>query len=132
MSDVHKEGCKLKWNKPKDDGGLPIKQYEIEKLDKETGRWTRCGKTDKPEFEVTGLTPGKEYLFRVVATNDEGESEPLETLEAIVAKNPYGMHQLENVIKLQYISNISQWSGPISESTKYPLCQKKMHNSTTL
>ena len=90
VSDVHKEGCKLKWSKPIDDGGMPIKQYEIEKLDKETGRWTRCGKTDKPEFEVTGLTPGKEYLFRVVATNDEGESEPLETLEPIVAKNPYG------------------------------------------
>lgn len=92
VSDVHKEGCKLKWSKPIDDGGLPIKQYEIEKLDKETGRWTRCGKTDKPEFEVTGLTPGKEYLFRVVATNDEGESEPLETLESVLAKNPYGKY----------------------------------------
>lgn len=90
VKDVHKEGCKLKWNKPKDDGGCPLRHYEVEKLDKESGRWTRVGKTDKPEIEVTGLTPGKEYLFRVTAVNDEGESEPLETLQGTVAKNPYG------------------------------------------
>ncbi|GIY57128.1 twitchin [Caerostris extrusa] len=75
VNDIHKEGCKLKWNKPKDDGGAPIQQYEVEKFDKETGRWTRLGKVngDKPEMEVTGLTPGKEYLFRVSAINEEDE-----------------------------------------------------------
>merc|ERR1711874_842727 len=31
VTDVHKEGCKLSWTKPDDDGGLPIKEYEIEK-----------------------------------------------------------------------------------------------------
>ncbi|RWS24197.1 twitchin-like protein, partial [Leptotrombidium deliense] len=87
--DVHKEGCKLEWKKPKDDGGVPIKGYEVEKLDPKSGRWTRCGKTDKTELEVTGLTPGKEYLFRVSAINEEGESEPLEALKPIIAKNPY-------------------------------------------
>lgn len=93
VTDVHKEGCKLQWNKPKDDGGAPIQQYEVEKFDKETGRWTRVGKVsgDKPEMEVTGLTPGKEYQFRVSAINEEGESEPLETLKPIIAKNPFGM-----------------------------------------
>lgn len=92
VTDVHKEGCKLEWNKPSDDGGSPIQQYEVEKFDKETGRWTRVGKVsgDKPEMEVTGLTPGKEYLFRVSAVNEEGESEPLEALKPIIAKNPFG------------------------------------------
>ncbi|RWS15516.1 twitchin-like isoform X8, partial [Dinothrombium tinctorium] len=89
VSNVHKEGCTLSWKKPKDDGGLPIKYYDVEKLDTETGRWTRCGKTDKPELEVTGLTPGKEYMFRCTAVNDEGDSEPLETTVPIIAKNPY-------------------------------------------
>jgi len=32
VSDIHKEGCKLKWRKPKDDGGIPITGYVIEKM----------------------------------------------------------------------------------------------------
>lgn len=41
-------------------------------------------------MDVTGLTPGKKYKFRVRALNKEGESEPLETADAITAKNPFG------------------------------------------
>lgn len=91
VSDVHKEGCKLAWKKPLDDGGCPIQHYEVEKFDKETGRWTRVGKTSasKPEIEVTGLIPGHDYLFRVTAVNDEGDSEPLITDRSTVARNPY-------------------------------------------
>lgn len=37
VSDVHKHGCKLKWEKPDDDGGAPIDYYQIEKLDPLTG-----------------------------------------------------------------------------------------------
>ena len=44
----------------------------------------------KTEFKVEGLTPRKKYKFRVRAANKEGESEPLETDEAIEARNPYG------------------------------------------
>lgn len=40
VSDVHKEGCKLKWEKPKDDGGLPIDGYVVEKMDVTTGTVT--------------------------------------------------------------------------------------------
>lgn len=42
------------------------------------------------EMEVTGLEPGHQYKFRVTAVNDEGDSEPLETERAILAKNPFG------------------------------------------
>lgn len=41
-------------------------------------------------MDVPGLQEGKEYMFRVKAVNDEGESEPLETDHAILAKDPYG------------------------------------------
>ena len=82
----------MKWKKPEDDGGLPIKEYEIEKMDKATGRWVRVGKVkgDKEDFTVTGLDEGHEYEFRVTAVNDEGESEPLQTDKSILAKNPFG------------------------------------------
>jgi hypothetical protein len=96
VTNVHKEGCKLSWAKPEDDGGLPIKEYEIEKLDTNTGKWVRVGKVNgerqPPTYNVTGLEPGKSYQFRVTAINDEGDSEPLTTTHAIVAKDPFGTH----------------------------------------
>lgn len=92
VTDIRKDGCKLSWNKPKDDGGEPIECYVVEKYDPESGVWLPAGKSIKPEIEVTGLTPGHEYKFRVKAVNKEGESEPLETLFPIVAKDPYSKY----------------------------------------
>lgn len=40
-------------------------------------------------MEVLGLVPGHEYHFRVKAVNKEGESEALETLAPIIAKDPF-------------------------------------------
>lgn len=91
VDDITKNGCKLKWEKPEDDGGKPITGYAVEKLDKATGRWVPIGRTADTEMDVKGLQEGHEYQFRVRAINDEGESEPLETERSIVAKNPYGL-----------------------------------------
>jgi predicted phage tail protein len=90
ISDVHKEGCSLKWNPPQDDGGVPIEYYAVEKLDTATGRWVPAGRAKEPKIELNNLEPGQEYKFRVSAVNAEGESEPLEAEQTIVAKNPFG------------------------------------------
>lgn len=97
MSEITKDGCKLKWKKPKDDGGEPIEHYLIEKFDPDTGVWLSCGKSDIPEVTVEGLIPGHEYKFRVKAVNKEGESEPLETLGSIIAKDPFSKYFLEEI-----------------------------------
>jgi len=89
VNDITKHSCKLKWEKPDDDGGSPIDYYEIEKLDPHTGQWLPCGKSTEPEAKVIGLHEGKAYKFRVRAVNKEGESEDLETEKPIIAKNPY-------------------------------------------
>ena len=91
---VTKESCKLNWRPPEDDGGCPIKEYIVEKMDKATGKWTPVCRTkgDVTNCPVPGLQEGHEYLFRVKAVNDEGESEPLEADKAIVAKDPFGNH----------------------------------------
>jgi predicted phage tail protein len=94
VSDVTKNGCKLKWDKPEDDGGKPVSGYVVEKLDTATGRWVPVGRTTEPEMDVKGLQEGSDYKFRVKAVNDEGESEPLETERATLAKNPFG--ELQN------------------------------------
>lgn len=94
VSDVHKEGCKITWQKPEDDGGMPIKEYELEKMDTSTGKWVRIGRVNaerSPQsFNVTGLEPGKSYQFRVTASNAEGDSEHLETSTATLANNLFG------------------------------------------
>lgn len=90
VSDVHKEGCKLKWKEPEDDGGCPIDHYVVEKMDTETGKWIPVGRTKDANMDVENLVPGQEYKFRVSAVNAEGESEPLETEYGVVAKNPFG------------------------------------------
>lgn len=112
----------MSWTKPEDDGGLPIKEYEIEKLDVATGKWTRVGKVNgdrvPPTYNVTGLEPGKSYQFRVTAINDEGDSEPLVTTHAIVAKDPYGNYVILYLVelcltfKLLLICHLEQSSAP--------------------
>lgn len=90
VNDITKNGCKLTWKKPEDDGGSPVEYYEIEKLDPLSGQWIMCGKSTTPEANITGLQEGKPYKFRVKAVNKEGESEELETKKPIIAKNPFG------------------------------------------
>lgn len=38
VSDVHSDGCKLSWSPPDDDGGCPIENYVVEKMDEATGK----------------------------------------------------------------------------------------------
>lgn len=124
--DVHKEGCRVKWNKPKDDGGLPITGYTIEKQEAGSGRWIPAGfvDADKLDHEITGLEPNKKYHFRVKAVNEEGESEPLETDSAITAKNPFdipappGLPEIidwdEHSVKLKWEKPVRDGGAPIT------------------
>ena len=91
VTDVHADRCTLDWKPPLDDGGAPIENYVVEKLDTTTGRWVKAGRTNGPEcsFTVDGLIPGHDYKFRVAAVNAEGESEPLETDQTVTAKEPF-------------------------------------------
>lgn len=93
VKDVTSSGAKVKWDKPKDDGGKPITAYVVEKMDAQTGRWIPVGRTQEPEMDIKGLQEGHEYSFRVKALNEEGESEALESDGTIIAKNPYGKYK---------------------------------------
>lgn len=138
VSDVTAKGCKLKWKKPEDDGGCPIKEYEIEKMDMATGKWVRVGRSPgdvvPPNFEVTGLTPGAEYKFRVSAINDEGESTPLETISGTVAKNPFDEPTKPGTPEIVDYDNQSvdlKWDPPKSDGNapieKYIIQKKSKH-----
>ena len=99
VSNISANGCKLRWKAPLDDGGCPIREYEIEMLCPRTKKWIRKGKCAGDKFplffDVDGLEEGQEYLFRVKAINDEGESEPLEGDKPIKAKNAFGKPKID-------------------------------------
>lgn len=79
----------LDFEKPDDDGGSPILHYEVERMDVRDGIWVPVGRSTDPHFVADGLKKGSAYQFRVKAVNAEGASEPLQTEEATIAKNPY-------------------------------------------
>lgn len=41
-------------------------------------------------IDVQGLTENQQYLFRVMAVNEFGQSEPLQAENPILAKMPFG------------------------------------------
>lgn len=93
VSEVQKNSMKVAWQPPYMDGDSQITAYIIEKQDVTLGfgSWTRIDKV-KPfiyEFSVTHLLEGHQYLFRVIAENVHGRSQPLESRNAVEAKSPY-------------------------------------------
>ncbi|CAE1243307.1 Titin,Twitchin [Acanthosepion pharaonis] len=87
--DIFKDKCMLSWNKPKDDGGCPIKHYVVEKMDTSRGEWVEVEKCSNLKCKVPGLQANKRYQFRVKAVNSEGASLPLTSDGEIVAKDPW-------------------------------------------
>ena len=96
----------MKWKKPVDDGGEPLRGYLVEKYDADSGMWLPVGETKDLDMDVTGLVPGHEYQFRVKAVNKEGESEPLETLAPIIAKDPFSTYIPESVTPFSQLTLI--------------------------
>lgn len=42
-TDITAHSCKLHWEPPEDDGGMPIQEYEVEMLNPRTKRWIKVG-----------------------------------------------------------------------------------------
>ncbi|CAF5191764.1 unnamed protein product, partial [Rotaria magnacalcarata] len=117
ISDIKPDSCVLTWKPPKNDGGSPISNYIIEKLDPKKGEWQKVSSYCRvPFYEVTGLTEGSEYKFRVSAENVYGQSHPLESEKPIIAKNPFTAPQGPNNIDVA-----NQTENSVTLSWKKPL-----------
>lgn len=92
MTEVYKDYITVAWDEPESDGGSPIKEYIVEKADTKRRNFMSAGSTDAftHKLKVTKLYEGNEYLFRVMAVNDIGQSEPCTLDEPQVAKLPFG------------------------------------------
>lgn len=117
---VRADHITVKWKKPEDSGGSDITGYVLEKMDMDTGRWIPAGECgpDDDTFTFKGLTPDKSYKFRVKAKNKEGESDPLETTDAIIARNPYNTPDAPGKPEIVDYDNVSatlNWQKPAKD-----------------
>lgn len=89
VSDITPDTCTLTWKPPLDDGGSPITNYIVEKMDA-SGVWVKVSSFVRNcHYDVMGLEPNKKYYFRVRAENQYGVSAPLAKEEPIEAKFPF-------------------------------------------
>lgn len=94
ISEIFQTSCVVSWKPSKDDGGSPIQHYVIERQDISLkSGWDNVGQISPKEpstYKVEGLTPKKEYRFRIRAVNKLGTSEPTVFSKPILAKDPWG------------------------------------------
>ena len=76
VENILKTECVLSWQIPVWDGGANINNYIIEKRELPMESWIKCGNTRLTTAQVTGLSPGHKYEFRVYAENVYGRSDP--------------------------------------------------------
>ncbi len=85
-----RDSITIAWKKPEDDGGKEITGYVVEKRDKKTDKWERVQDfSPGTTCVIPKLKEGHAYDFRVIAENQNGASEPLESEHATTAKNPF-------------------------------------------
>lgn len=80
----------VSWKEPADDGKSTILGYMLEKKESKEINWTKVNRKPMTErsLDVTGLTEGVEYEFRVIAVNVAGLSKPSEPSAGTTAQNP--------------------------------------------
>lgn len=94
VNEVFQTSCVVTWKAPKDDGGSPLVHYVVERQDLSLkAQWESVGEVtagSKTLFKVEGLTPKREYKFRIRAVNKLGSSEPALFGKPVLAKDPWG------------------------------------------
>lgn len=92
VSDIFATSAVLSWEAPASDGGSPVTGYLIDRATNNSGKWIRVTRNEIKELtkELSDLSEGTVYEYRVVAVNKIGESEPSQPCDAFTAKNPYG------------------------------------------
>ena len=84
----------VSWTPPKSDGGSKVTGYTVEMKQDFSPRWLMVTSNAlETSYNVTLLTTGSEYQFRVAAENRAGTGKFSKPSETVVAKHPYGKLQ---------------------------------------
>jgi len=103
FSDINRSSVTVAWQPPKDDGGAPIKEYTLEAKEKSKASWNKVTKVngDITSYCAQNLKDKQEYIFRVTAENEVGQSESLVS-ETVTLKSQFGK---SNLIHLHAITS---------------------------
>ncbi|XP_050967672.1 immunoglobulin-like and fibronectin type III domain-containing protein 1 [Labeo rohita] len=70
----------FKWRPPKDDGGCPVTNYNLERQQVGRNTWTKIGDIPgQPSYRDTNIDRGRKYCYRIRAKNSEGLSDVMTT-----------------------------------------------------
>uniref|UniRef100_A0A3B5APW5 Titin n=1 Tax=Stegastes partitus TaxID=144197 RepID=A0A3B5APW5_9TELE len=90
VTNITNTSVSLSWDKPEYDGGAKITGYIVERKELPDTHWLKCNFTNLLDtfLEVTGLTEGEQYDFRVIAKNAvELFSAPSETTGPVTVQH---------------------------------------------
>ncbi|KAL4226021.1 hypothetical protein ACF0H5_014008 [Mactra antiquata] len=84
FSKITHNSITLSWRPPARDGGRPVSGYAIEYKEKDGARWGKAGvcEANINKFTVEKLHEDIDYVFRVIAMNDVGNSDSLVSVKA--------------------------------------------------
>uniref|UniRef100_A0A3B3QDI9 Titin n=1 Tax=Paramormyrops kingsleyae TaxID=1676925 RepID=A0A3B3QDI9_9TELE len=115
ITGVTAEKCVLSWHPPQYDGGSSVTHYIIERRETSRLAWTVVTNNCTVNmFKVTKLLEGNEYIFRVMAVNRYGISEPLDSAQVIM-KNPFVTPGSPHILEVSNITRDSMtvcWAPP--------------------
>ena len=87
---ITKDGLKMYWKAPLDDGGSEIIGYTVDKCRHRQQTWKPVTASAKhPQHEVQYLKEGVQYNFRVCALNLYGSSEPLMSDRPVLIRDQF-------------------------------------------
>ncbi|XP_074642623.1 twitchin-like [Tubulanus polymorphus] len=115
IDDITPQSAHLKWEEPEWNGGCDITGYVIEKRDVSRASWVKCATVPELEYTALKLVEGNEYVFRVMAENECGLSEPVEIAQPIVAKHQFdkpGPPEAPEVSEIFKTSCLVTWKPP--------------------
>jgi len=71
--------AEISWSSPDDTGGSALQGYVIELREVSRSYWRRVATIGPTAttYTLRDLTPGAEYIVRILAKNEEGEGSPL-------------------------------------------------------
>lgn len=98
VCDITDSSLTLKWNAPKYDGGRDIRGYVIQRREARGRDWQTVAQNVRGcKYTVDSLEKSRSYYFRVVAENEIGRSDPLESKTVFYIKREVAPVQIEEV-----------------------------------